>query len=393
MSQQALLLNIVPFDSLSFLTGNAAKVGACLDGAVVVQGTDLDKVIDELRFMDASQMQRTLDQMQPSLFNAFNLTSQETLLNVEGILLSKYNTSSKRQCQTKTETHIWGNYLFNRSNQGNIENQVGFNTQTQAGLFGANWDFITNHQAGVMVGFARDDINWKEGRGNGTIDSYIEAILGSWTLGQFCYAQLGLLGAYQSFKGTRNILFEGGLFPTDTRKAKHADRGGAALAHLELGANPLKAEGPYIYSAPYLNVDYIYNYQSSFKETGANSINLSVDSQSADLLRFEAGLKTTRAFYSDEVDPCDQKRKGLFFAKIGAVREQRFLGKNTKAKLTGADCTLDVSGMNPDRWLYVAALGLSIFRKDALSLNLTGQGLWGSHYSSYLGDATVNFSF
>lgn len=382
-----LLLNILPFSNLS-LTGNALIAGQCLDTASPAQGSDLDTVIDQLRFMNAQEQQRTLDQMQPSIFNTLDLAIQETLFSISSNLSKTLLDRATSSCGDKPLANSWLNYSYTHANQANEYHQIGYRDRAQTGSLGFDWFYPTGHLFGVNLGFANDHLDWKNAYGTANVDSYLA---GAETLLRFhnTYLSFNAQGAYLRSRAKRSILFKGVLYDEETRHAYHKNQGWSLLGGLEFGWSVVKGHAEL---DCFISSGYLYGVQGAFNENGAGSINLRMQSHSSDLLRSTAGVRFLKEMHSDENMTCNYERFGSIDATIAVVREDRFLGKHQTGQFEAVNCNMVVQGLHPNRWLGNATLSASIGR-GRFMFSLSGEGLWGENYSSYQGSGKIAWSF
>ena len=183
------------------------------------------------------------------------------------------------------------------------------------------------------------------------------------------YAQGAVIGSYDSYKTNRNIFFVGqeDSFDPFVRTAKSKPHGFSFLSHFETGY----LIGDAIQFRPYAKGDYTIVHRNNFTENGANSIDLSVQSHNADLLRLEIGAELLGCF----------KYPSIWWkphALIGGVFENRFIGTNQTANFTSVDCKMTTQGLQPDQSLFLFEGGL--MTSDPLPcINISGifRGEWG----------------
>ncbi|HLB59186.1 MAG TPA: autotransporter outer membrane beta-barrel domain-containing protein, partial [Bdellovibrionota bacterium] len=107
-----------------------------------------------------------------------------------------------------------------------------------------------------------------------------------------------------------------------------------------------------------------------------------------DLLRPEAGIGI--AYTS-----CFDCAVITVDASASYIREERYLGKKTKARFNGSCCNFTVKGLNPENNLFspTARITLDMIKSLGFSLSLGYHGEFGSHFVENAGEAEVSFSF
>jgi uncharacterized protein with beta-barrel porin domain len=203
-----------------------------------------------------------------------------------------------------------------------------------------------------------------------------------------------ILGSYlfNSVKGKRSMKFYAssmGFSEELSLTAKH--RTGTSEGLVSLG-------GGWVYqwisscattfeAYPFINVDYIYISQNTFKEHGAGSLDLTVYAKNYDYLRPEAGIGFGYTGYF-------QHFKAMVDASLSYVREFRFLGRSTKTSFNPTDCTFRVAGLKPQNRLVSPDVRVSFgFLDDRWTATLGYHGEFGKHFTLNAGEAELRYSF
>lgn len=157
-----------------------------------------------------------------------------------------------------------------------------FDTDGWGILAGVDWCSSSFFYMGLSAGYTHTEFDWDLDRGGGDINSYWGALYGSWHCGCFSI-DASVIGGGSDHDMKRKISFS-----TLNRTAKSDPWGYFGTGHLGTKArwdcwscNTFE---------PFALVDYHYFTRESFKEKGANSINLDVKSKDQHMLRVEAGL-------------------------------------------------------------------------------------------------------
>jgi outer membrane autotransporter protein len=173
-------------------------------------------------------------------------------------------------------------------------------------------------------------------------------------------------------------------------QASHKQYSNQVLAHLGGGyAFKVKMsshETLKIY--PFANVDYFYLLQGGYKEHGAGSLDLKVNSKKYDYLRPEAGLGCGYR-------GCFEHHEALFNLSASYVREFRYLGQKTKSHFEAAPaCNFTVTGLNPENNLFCPSASVSVASiKKGFSISLKYHGEYGAHFNLSAGEAEVRVCF
>ncbi len=371
-----LVVGIVPFSQL-FQSGNAGEVARCLDQFSLTQGTDIDTVIDFLHFMSLQQIEETMDQMQPSLFNVLDLCEEETLVRMCDSLSRRQNYLFFRGCGPRRTYQGWSDVFHVKSVQHNQNGHAGFEATTWATVTG--FDYLWEETClGGAFGYARDDLTWKKRRGSGGVNSYYGMLYGNW-ISRYVYGQLSLIGTANDESASRRVEFVGTEFDATVRHAKHSQWGSGVLSNAEfgflLGDVERKAE-----VRPFGRADYVFLHRWGFQEEGAQSIDLNVEAHDADLLRMETGFRFSKCF-SFRTSRLQRVNRISPYLQIAAVWEKRYQGTTSRGSFVDSNCVMTVSGLNPDRTLIDLSAGLGArCWDDHLLLSLDFEKEWGRYY-------------
>jgi len=189
------------------------------------------------------------------------------------------------------------------------------------------------------------------------------------------YLDGALVLGYDHYSTTRKIWF-GGLLPLN-RRAKGSHNGFESSLHLKGGCQ-LPVNGTHL--GPYASLDFLYIYEGSFNENGANSLNLNIASKHPMLLQSEVGL---------DFSHCINLRKQTLipFVHVSGIWEKRFNGEKEFCHF--GKCLLDVRGYYPSRVLVGTGGGFTIewAKKFAPKVSFSYQGKFGRGYQ----DQSLNF--
>lgn len=304
--------------------GNAGKVAAYLDKQIVNPACDLACVISELRTApNATTLFFWLEQLHSALYSGFSLIQENLVIRMNALYQERW-----LQCSGP-----WFAFLGDFTKQSRVKDYIrkGYRSATEGLVLGwdQRWDI---YLVGVSGAFAHTDISWKE---------YI-ACGDKWDLFLTLYGSLAdmievsFLAGYGSADAKRKIDFAG-----IHRTARHEHHDWMWDIHAGMY---WPVEWAAFTFTPYGMLDFINDYQSDYKEKGANSINLQVKEKYANLLRPEIGVEFLW--------------KEIVEASVGYIYEARFSGKKIKAKMQGAHGYFTVRGLNPNRSLFAYDLDL-----------------------------------
>lgn len=359
--------------------GNAGAVAKCLDQLQPCQGSDLETVIQILLFSSSlKELTQNLNQLQPSQYTELILSQETITKDIADILFNRL----QRIYEVCIEpcTSFWVSPLSDFSSQNNKNSQPGYTNQSYGILLGIDHNWTGNFYAGLGFGYINTSLDWKQSRGDASINNYYLDLYATWLCNWF-YIKGALLGGYNQYDITRKIKV--GSFQTFTSKAKSNHNGLQGSAHLELG---LLFEWCSFLFSPFGEVDYLYFHEDHFKEHNAQNLNLTIASRNSNVLISELGLYISNCFFPI----C---RKLAPFLQFSVLRESRFKGKGISATFKtssccadcASKCSFDVRGYYPSRTLYSGEAGLTFFLPcEDTSLSLGYKGKFGKHFRDNL---------
>ena len=267
-----------PFLGFPFGNANERAVGNNIAelNELGLLSADMEFVVDSLAGQSIATVNDALDQMHPAALSAF----AELQTELGGQLLSLFHRTPMLSCSCREANRFWvepfGNWLKEKK-QGM---EIGFNGTTRGVAFGYDHQFFNCWTLGIGGAWNATDLKWEQDRGAAYIDGlygslYTDVVLDHFYLGASCYA------GKDWYDTMRHI-----QFTTIDRQAKshsHSlDLAGQLTAAYFFGM-------PSCLLYPYATVDYLYLKNSSFAESGAISLDLTVDEYTSSTLRAEAG--------------------------------------------------------------------------------------------------------
>jgi autotransporter-associated beta strand protein len=368
-SPHQLLLHVIAQEFFAlFNSGNAGAVAHCLDALQSSADNDLSYVINSIRLLETmKEIEEALLQLQPSQFTALSIAQENNALYARTTL--QHRMEDKRlNCHSKSDKQLsfWTSPLFAKTKQKKEGNESAYHV-TSEGLFtGCDICLPQSFMIGGGVGYVHDNLHWFSRRGKASTHNIYLAAFGQWEQTSV-YAQGGIIGGYNYYKTTRHIEF--GELLTINRHTKGTHQGVEASGYVQIG---LKTSVQALSLSPFLSCDFIYLYEGSFKEKGANSIDLKVDAKHSDLFVGQAGID----FWY-----CSSAKKYRFVPhlQLSVLREERFLGRHENACFSYS-CPMNIVGYYPSRTLGSVFFGFNRpFSYGEASVSF--QGKYGKKYS------------
>jgi fibronectin-binding autotransporter adhesin len=224
------------------------------------------------------------------------------------------------------------------------------------------------------IGYGQDFIRQNAILGdNATLNSYQAGVYAQHTIAGGFYVGGGISGAYNTADTTRTISF-GGLDATAKGTPDGYNMGASAVVGYEVKpGNGLKIE-------PVAGLEYIYNHQNGFSESGGGSADLLVDSKSSSSLRSSIGTQLSKAIALDNGMTLTPEGRAAFLYDAMTVApsvDEAFAGNSA----------FSVRASDPGRAGVQAGAGVTLNVKSNLSLfaDYTGTVKNNESDNSFLG--------
>lgn len=306
-------------------------------------------------------------------------------------ILEKTNRSEKRQevvktCEPKQKlVNIWvdgfGDILSQKNTHFASSPQVGYRSKGAGAVGGVDFNFAKYLYVGALGAYTHSNLDWKEHKGNGDVDSGYAGLYAS-AIGRIFYGNAAVIRSWNRYKAHREI-----VYPGMNRIARNEHGGNQVLSHLDTGFNFGAGKGFVI--RPFDAFDYITQQEDSFKEHGAGALDLSVLGKTLRMIRNELGFNFAKCFCFDTI-------QFTLDAKLSWVREVRLKGAAATSQFVGTGVHFTTTGYYPDRSLFSPGLSLTyVALKDRsdLTASLYYNGEFGSGYSDQSLGLQVGFEF
>lgn len=269
-----------------------------------------------------------------------------------------------------TGYRYWAAPLIGVSQENNHGKEAGYNALTPGIAVGVDGWLFPDLQIGGSLGYTNSAVHWKKKRGDGRVHGVYGSVysrLGS----QVGFLEGAVILGYDQYSTQRDIHI-GGLLPIN-RRAKASHYGLEASGHVK-GAFQFPVEKTLL--GPYASLDYQYQYEDSFDEHGAKSLNLDVSRKYANFMQGEMGMDVAHCFHLD--------RKTLTpYIQVSGIGEKRFNGAKEESSFGG--CSIDVYGYYRSRFLVGAGGGFDVkwALKTAPRASFNYKGKYGLGYQDH----------
>ncbi len=360
------VLNNHIFEDQRITSSVAKEVVKCITRDSIRANSDFARMIEILGTLGDPEVNAALEALSPVGFGALEWINARNNSYVAS-LLSQHTfelcCSPRDCCSCDCNSSVWvtgfGNFMDNRKRFDNLEK---FDATSGGVLAGIDFCCSPSFYFGGALGYTHTDLDWNTTDGDGKINSYYGALYGSSTCGCFT-GDFSLIGGGSDHDLKRKIKFS-----DVNRTAKSDPWGYFFTAHLggqyewQCGCSTFE---------PFALVDYHYFNRESFKESGAESLNLNVRSKDQHMLRGEAGL---RGYYTISCD-CF-----CYAPYLGAswVGEFPLHDSDQKASFREQSCVMDVESYDSAVHLGSPEAGVKVTYDCGFSFLLGYKGLFNS---------------
>jgi len=276
--------------------GISQEVANCIikDTANIDPNSDFAFVVGLLGTLNNKEVNDALIDLSPVRFGSLewiNARNNSLVADVLSQHLFDLCCSPRDCCDPCANTEAWiagyGNFTDQHKKLDNLEP---FDTTGGGVIAGIDWCCNPCFYFGGAVGYTHTDFDWNKHGGCGDINTYYGALYGSWLCNCFS-VDLSLIGGGSDHDIKRKI-----QFPGLSRTAKSDPWGYFFTGHLGVRAN----WDCFCFAfEPFGKMDYHYFNRASFKEKGADSIDLKVRSIDQHFIRGEVGLRAYYTIYCD----------------------------------------------------------------------------------------------
>ncbi len=351
-----------------------------------------------LNTVSNAQLTETFNQFDPSVFNALLFTEQSMAEQVQHVIaqnLLQYRHACDHQDRCCERCSVWLTPFTEAIRQDGSKYswaKSGYKNQLNGGVVGIDCLFLENFLVGGGASYAESNVDWLSAKAKGHIHSYGGFIYGA-LLDAPLWLDVGFAYAYNRIKAHRNVFSAApvSFFEPIEGKFKHHNCSQVYTGHLGMSYDLAthffcRTE---VQFWPYLNLDYIYAHQPSYRETGGDVLALHVHEKGTNLFRPEVGLGCSVFF------PMDCYFKPFAHVTLGYAKEVRFQGKSTRAYFAdNPESEFKVSGLFPENDLFCPQVQIGVSSpSEVVQLQLTYRGAFGSGLTANEGAAELKFAF
>ena len=360
------ILNTVLFENQIINSGPPSDVAKCIKEANIIPDSDFALMVETLGILNNSEVNKALTSLSAVRYGALEWINARNNSYAADILSQHLfelccnpHDCYSCDCNANAWVSVFGNIMDNKKRLDNLRR---FNADAVGVLAGIDFWCSPCFYYGAAFGYTHTYLLWRNNGGNGKIDSYYGALYCSLVCDCFSM-DISALGG-----GSENDLKRKITFATVDRTARSDFWGYFATAHLGLKTNWNCGCSTF---EPFALADYHYYTHESFKEKGANSLNLNVKSKDQHMIRAEAGL----LWYYEADCGCYCYAPYLGLSYVGEFP----LNKSKQpASFTGRSCVINATSYDSSVHLGAPQAGVKWTHCNGASILLGYKGLFNN---------------
>lgn len=363
--------------------GNAGTMAAYVDSlATPLRYSDLDFVMANLNTQDTNNLAQSLRSMSPEAYDSLTkITIQQGLLALNSMASNRRELSIRKassQVQNPKNIIHWARILGATGDVEDSGQRVGFDYNCAGVAGGCDWFVGPDLLLGLNLFYSRTDFTWSQFKGDGDaehLDLGFEAMYDT----QYWFLESALLAGLCSANANRKLHFE------DLDRIAKGSPDGHTVAG-QIGAG-LKGSWFGWSLRPAATINLIYLQQDGFTETGADSLNLKVDSLDTASLVGQLELRISRVF------TCDS---GLIWRPELALAYQHNSSlddRSIRASLSGQGGAFTIHGDDNDEGAFAPSLEISAKTQGGVTIYGRYEGQFANSYSQQTLNAGVAIEF
>jgi outer membrane autotransporter protein len=304
-----------------------------------------------------------------------NVTSRIDQLRKNNVMIA--STANVPIPDTTVKWNAWTQGFGMHLKQDAVGSSMGYTANIWGGSLGMDRYFSDHSLLGASGGYAKSYIRTSDTNTWTDIDSYSGSIYASFFTGSW-YLDGVLSYAHNKYDASRHI-----FFGTTDRIARSDYTGNQCSGYLE-GGYTLKRGGWHI--TPLLSLQYARLHLGGYTETGADSVDLSVNSQEYDLLQSGIGGKF--------VYPVSWEGRKVI-PEVHVKWLYDFIGdrQQVTSTFTGGGASFSTDGFTPPQSSYSAGARITLITKNAVTASLNYDFGIKENFYSHAGYVNINIAF
>ncbi|MCX5678940.1 MAG: autotransporter domain-containing protein [Candidatus Omnitrophica bacterium] len=368
---------------------NAATVGAALDN-ITSPSADMQSVLTALGNLSPSQVASSLNSMTPTVDGAVTQSALSMLSQITGSTvthLENVSTGGVTGISTGDDylhgLDIWAQGLGDYAHQDPRGFSNGYNATSWGVSGGADIPLNIGDdllRMGIGSGYGQTFVRSKDSSGRNDIDSIPGTLYCAYENNKYpLYLDITFTFIYNLYQASRAV-----TVGTLTERTANADYNGQQYSGYFEGGYSFFYKN--LRMTPLVSFQYMHLHTGSYTETGADALNLSVNSQDYDMAMTGFGAK---AAYPLEF------KYGTIMPDLHAKWLYDWAGDNqaATASFAGGGTAFGTNGFRAARSGYDMGTKISFKTKYNISLDLDYDFLLKADYYEHYGSVTVRYGF
>ena len=385
---------------------NARAAGSALDSIQNPSG-DMLNVLSTLQNSSSGQVSASLNTFSPIVDNSIPQVGRRTQDQFVATVMSHINTSNAQTTQQdefgmrsfsgssavtgqtgistgdsyndKIGLDVWAEGFGSYMHQDPQDLSNGYHATIWGSALGVDVPFLDCIRLGVAGGFAQDFIRSQDNSAESDVNSYQATIYGKFTKDDTYYINTALAFAYNTYDASRQI-----NVVTSDRTATSDFNGEQYSAYVE-GGYTVKAIKN-IQVTPLASFEYVYLYLPNYSETGADDLDLQVNSQGYNFAQTGLGFKIGYPLSFKDINMLPELKFKWLYDWIGDNQQ-------VTSAFTGGGGSFVTSGFTPDQSSYDIGAKLNIFTRYGIVFVLNYDLEIQKDFYGHYGYVNVKYSF
>lgn len=367
-------------------TANNASVAAAFDAGALSATGDFLTVQNAMTALTTSAaLDEAYGQLDPTDNAALNNVSFGQATQSLGAVLSHLGNMRDNGMSTGVSTGevwkdaaIWVKGFGSTADQDRRGTSNGYDADMWGTAVGADGLIGDYSRLGLAGSYASTDVSNKVDAGGTDIKSYQGTVYLSYDDPSPWYVNGAFAFTWNDYDGTRGIAFTG------VDRVADGDTDGQQYTGM-VDAGYVYKNGDFNWT-PMASLTYSHLNIDGYTETGASSLDLTVEDQDYDLLQSGLGIQIDRPY----VHP-----SGVYIPEIHFKWLYDFIGDEaaTTAQFAGGGASFSTRGADPAQHSFVVGGGLTFYSKGNISISGTYNYEVKEDFSSHTGQGVLRYSF
>ena len=365
---------------------NSAAVGAVLDN-ITNPSTDMTTVLTALGNLSPSQVASSENSLSPTVDGGVTQSSTQMLNQFTNNLTSHLENAIGGTTGISTGddylkgVDIWAQGLGDYAHQASRGLSNGYNATTWGVSGGADMQvYNDSNRIGLGSGYGQAFVRSKDSDGKTDIDSIPAILYYSYGGTNYpVYLDAAFAFVYNSYTGSRKV-----SVGTMVERTANSDYNGQQYSgYLEGGYSFFYKN---LRMTPLVSFQYMHLHTSSYNESGAGALDLSVAGQDYDMAQTGLGAKLAYPIKQKWGDVTPDLHAKWLYDWIGDSQA-------TTANFAGGGTAFGTQGFNPAQSTYDFGIKLGFKTKYNVTIGLDYDFLFKEDYYEHYGIADVKYSF